>query len=177
VAVSSEVFYSSTQHANQLINTKTNNNNNNNNNNPTITNIMMAPNVPTVDNMIALSPHPTLPRVSAEGNCNELVELRNSMKENVCSVYTRRGGGNYGHLGDLLADTMYATIAPNIPYIVPPNSAPQPVIEAGTTLINKENLLRAYDELKRENIEHKNLESTRQETNGRRHPQWITLGH
>jgi uncharacterized coiled-coil protein SlyX len=33
------------------------------------------------------------------------------------------------------------------------------MIEAGTTLINKENLLRAYDELKRENIEYKNLES------------------
>jgi hypothetical protein len=133
--------------------------NSNNTNNPTIKNITMAPNVLTVDDMIASFPHPTLPRVSAEGNYNELVELRNCMKENFCSIYTRRGGGNYGHLGNLLADTMYATIAPNTPCIVPPNSAPQPVIEAGTTLINKENLLRAYDELKRENIGYKNLES------------------
>jgi hypothetical protein len=116
---------------------------------------MAAHNVPTVDDMIALFPHPTLPRVSAEGNYNELVELRNCMKENFCSIYTIRGGGNYGRLGDLLANTMYATIAPNTPYVVSPNAAPQPVIEAGTTLINKENLLRAYNELKRENIEYK----------------------
>jgi hypothetical protein len=80
------------------------------------------------------------------------------MKENFCSIYTIRGGGNYGHLGDLLSDTMYATIAPNTPYIVPLNAGPQPGIEAGTTLINKENQLRAHNELRRENIEHKNLE-------------------
>jgi hypothetical protein len=55
--------------------------------------------------------------------------------------------------------TSYATITPNSPYVVPPNAGPQPVIEAGTTLINKENQIRAYDELKRENIEYKNLES------------------
>jgi hypothetical protein len=110
----------------------------------------MAPNVPTVDDMIASPPHPTLPRGSAEGNYNELVEVCNCMKEHFCSIYTMRGGGNYGHLGDLLADTIYATITPNTPYVVPPNAGPQPVIEAGTTLINKENLLRAYDELKRE---------------------------
>jgi hypothetical protein len=119
----------------------------------------MAPTVPTVDDMITSFPHPTLPRVSAEGNYNELVELRNCLKETFCSVYTIRCGGEYGHLGDILSDTMYATIAPNSPYIVPPNVGPQPVIEAGTNTINKENLLRAYDELKRENIEYKNLES------------------
>jgi hypothetical protein len=41
-------------------------------------------------------------------------------------------------------------------YVVPRNAGPQPVIEAGTTLINKENLLRAYAKSKRENIEYKN---------------------
>jgi hypothetical protein len=71
----------------------------------------MAPNVPTVDDsMITSFPHPTLPCISAEGNYNELVELSNCMKENFCSIYTIRGGGNYGHLGDLLSDAMYATI-------------------------------------------------------------------
>jgi hypothetical protein len=106
----------------------------------------MAPNAPMIDDMIASFPHPTLPRVSAAGNYNELVELRNCMKENFYSIYTIHGGGNYGHLGDLLSDTMYATIAPNTPYVVPPNAGPQPVIEAGTTLINKENQLRPYNE-------------------------------
>jgi hypothetical protein len=57
--------------------------------------ITMAPNVPTVDDMITSFPHPTLPRVSVEGNYNELVELRNCMKENFCSTYTHRGGGEY----------------------------------------------------------------------------------
>jgi hypothetical protein len=117
---------------------------------------MMVPNVPTVDNMITSFPRLTLPRVSAEGNYNVLVELRNRMKANFCSIYTISGGSNYGHLGDLLTNTMYATIAPNNPYVVPRNAGPQPSIEADITLINKENLLWAYAELKRENIEYKN---------------------
>jgi hypothetical protein len=73
----------------------------------------MTPNVPTVDDMITSFPHPTLPRVSSEGNYNELVELRNCLKENFCSIYTLRGGGEYGHLGDIISDAMYTTIAPN----------------------------------------------------------------
>jgi hypothetical protein len=106
----------------------------------------MTPNVPTVDDMITSFPHPTLPCVSSEGNYNELVELRNCLKENFCSIYTLRGGGEYGHLGDIISDMMYTTIAPNSPYVVPPNAGPQPIIETGTNTINKENLLRAYDE-------------------------------
>jgi hypothetical protein len=54
---------------------------------------------------------------------------------------------------------MYTSIAHNSPCIVPPNTGPQPIIEAGTMNINKENLLRAYDEPKRENTEYKNLKS------------------
>ena len=56
---------------------------------------MTAATILSPEELIASFPYPTLTKVS-EGDYNGYVQARKELKENLASVYTTRGGGNYG---------------------------------------------------------------------------------
>ena len=119
---------------------------------------MSNQNVPSPDDMIASFPNPTLPRIEEETQYEQLVELRNSLKENYASVSTRRGGGSYGYLGAIVSPTLYFTLEPLNAFIIPPNPGLPPTIVHGTTAITSGNTLREWNEASREFKEWQNLE-------------------
>ena len=106
----------------------------------------MSTNTPSPDDMISSFPHPLLPEVGEDPTYQELVLLRNALKQNYASVITSLGGGDYGYLGGLISAAAYNLLAPYTPFAVPANPGPPPVIETATTVINTGNILRAYAE-------------------------------
>ena len=51
--------------------------------------------------MIASLPNSALPKITSEPHYENMVELRDALKENYSSITSRRGGGMYGYLGGL----------------------------------------------------------------------------
>ncbi len=114
--------------------------------------------VPSPDDMITSFPNPTLPTIDGEAPYEQLVELRDSIKENYASIPTRRGGGEYGYLGGILSNAVYNTICPLTPFMPPTNPGVPPTIEAQTTAIVSGNMLRIWNEASREWKEWQSLE-------------------
>ena len=114
--------------------------------------------VPSPDAMITSFPNPTLPRVGEEASYEELVELRDAIKENYASLSTPRGGGEYGYLGGIVSDTIYNTICPEHPFEAPANPGPAPIIEQATTAVQSGNMIREWTEKTREWREWQSLE-------------------
>ena len=108
--------------------------------------------------MIASFPHTSLPEVGEEPTYNELVAIRNALKQNYASIPTQLGGGAYGYLGGLLSAEEYELLAPGTPFTAPPHPGPQPVIEHATTAVVSSNTLRVFSEAMREWREWSNLE-------------------
>ena len=108
--------------------------------------------------MIASFPHTSLPEVGEEPTYNELVAIRNAIKQNYASIPTQLGGGAYGYLGGLLSAEEYELLAPGTPFTAPPHPGPQPVIEHATTAVVSSNMLRIFSEASRDWKEWSNLE-------------------
>jgi hypothetical protein len=65
-----------------------------------------------VKDVIAIFPHPILPTVQGKPDYQTIHVIRKSLQENSRAIDTHLGGGTLGHLGLVVSDASYATIAP-----------------------------------------------------------------
>jgi hypothetical protein len=68
--------------------------------------------------------HKVLTRIHGIPVYESLQLLTTEIKANAASVPTTLGGGHYGHLGLVVSDQKYATLANTIPWITPVNPGP-----------------------------------------------------
>jgi hypothetical protein len=66
----------------------------------------------TVEDLIASFPHPILPTVQGEPDYQTIHAIRKLLQANSKAIDTHLGGGTLGHLGLIVSDALYATIAP-----------------------------------------------------------------
>jgi hypothetical protein len=76
--------------------------------------------------------HKVLTRLHGQPTYETLQTLVTEIKANAASVPSTIGGGNFGHLGLILSDARYATLANTIPWITPVNPGPFVPPPAGT---------------------------------------------
>ena len=125
---------------------------------PVIQTMSTSSAVSSPDDMIASFPHTSLPKVGEEPTYNELVAMRNALKQNYASIYMQLGGGAYRFLGGLMSAEEYELLPPGTPYTAPPYSGPTPIIEHATTAVVSGNALRLFAEATRDWREWCNLE-------------------
>ena len=68
--------------------------------------------------------HKVLTRLHGQPTYETLQTLATEIKANAASVPSTLGGGHFGHLGLILSDARYATLATTIPWISPVNPGP-----------------------------------------------------
>jgi hypothetical protein len=66
----------------------------------------------TVEDVIAIFPHPVLPTVQGEPDYQTIHATWKSLQANSRVIDTHLGGGTLGHLGLIISDASYAMIAP-----------------------------------------------------------------
>jgi hypothetical protein len=67
-------------------------------------------NYATFEDFIASFPHPVLPTVQGEPDCQTIHAIRKSLQANSRAIDTHSGGGTLGHLGLAVSDASYAMI-------------------------------------------------------------------
>jgi hypothetical protein len=70
----------------------------------------------TVEAVMASFPHPVLPTVQGEPDCQTIHATRKFLQANSRAIDTHLGGGTLGHLGLIISDASYAMIAPTTKY-------------------------------------------------------------
>jgi hypothetical protein len=86
----------------------------------------------TPDKLIAGFPHSSLPKVTGEPTFEDLKFIRRLLNTNAMSVASYEGGGRHGHLGIVMNNEEYFTIAVDI-FPVPANPGPSSAVVAGMT--------------------------------------------
>ena len=76
--------------------------------------------------------HRTLTPIIGRPTYASLQTLLVQLKANAHAVPTTLGGGQHGHLGLILSDARYALVAPNTPFMHPPNPGDFIAPPAGT---------------------------------------------
>jgi hypothetical protein len=66
----------------------------------------------TVEDVMASFPHPVLPTVQGELDYQTIHATRMFLQAHSVAIDTHLGGGTLGHLGLIISDASYATIAP-----------------------------------------------------------------
>jgi hypothetical protein len=66
----------------------------------------------TLEDIITSFPHPVLPTVQGEMDYQTIHTTRKFLQANSRAIDTHLGGGTLGHLGLIISDAAYATIAP-----------------------------------------------------------------
>jgi hypothetical protein len=66
----------------------------------------------TVEEVMAIFPHPVLPTVNVETDYQTIHATRKFLQANSRSIDTHLGGGTLGHLGLIISDASYAMISP-----------------------------------------------------------------
>jgi hypothetical protein len=66
----------------------------------------------TVEDVMAIFPHPILPTVEGEPDYQTIHATRKFLQANSRAIDTRLGGGTLGHLGLIISDASYSNIAP-----------------------------------------------------------------
>jgi hypothetical protein len=66
----------------------------------------------TVEDVIAIFPHPVLPTVQGEPDYQTIHATGKCLQANSRAIDTHLGGGTLGHLGLIISDASYAMIAP-----------------------------------------------------------------
>jgi hypothetical protein len=66
----------------------------------------------TVEDVMAIFPHPVLPTVQGEPDYQTIHATRKFLQANSRAIDTHLGGGTLGHLGMIISDASYAIIAP-----------------------------------------------------------------
>ena len=85
----------------------------------------------TVESLIESFPYPTIAPIFGEPTYETITSVARQLKANAASNHSELGGGSLGHLALLITPAVYATISA-VPYDVPANPGPTPVIPAGT---------------------------------------------
>jgi hypothetical protein len=68
--------------------------------------------------------HKVLTKVHGQPTYESLQTLHTEIKANAASVPSTLGGGQYGHLGLIVSDERYATLANTVPWVSPTNPGP-----------------------------------------------------
>jgi hypothetical protein len=76
--------------------------------------------------------HKVLSRIHGKPTFESLQNVVTELKANACSVPSTLGGGHHGHLGLLLSDARYNTLAHTVPWATPGNPGPFVPPNAGT---------------------------------------------
>ena len=76
---------------------------------------------PTPEQFQASFPNPAIPKIEGKPDYESLDALRSLLVENAASVSTTLGGGLFGHSGMVLSPAAYELVAPDTPYVPPPN--------------------------------------------------------
>jgi hypothetical protein len=84
----------------------------------------------TPDELIAGFPHSSLPKVSGEPIFEDLKVIRRLLNTNAMRVLSYVGGGRHGHLGIIMINGEYFTIAADV-FPVPDNPGPSAEVVAG----------------------------------------------
>jgi hypothetical protein len=66
----------------------------------------------TVEDVLAIFPHPILPTVEGEPDYQTIHATRKFLQANSRAINTHSGGGTLGHLGIIVSDAAYSNIAP-----------------------------------------------------------------
>jgi hypothetical protein len=90
---------------------------------------MMAP---TPDELIAGFPHSSLPKLKGEPTFEDLKVIRRLLNTNAMSVSSYVGGGRHGHLGIIMTNDEYFSIAAGL-FLVPNNPGASAAVVAGMT--------------------------------------------
>jgi hypothetical protein len=77
--------------------------------------------------------HKVLTSLHGQPTYKTLQTLATEIKANAASVLSTLGGGHFGHLGLILSDARYATLAITVPWISPVNPGPFAPPANGTT--------------------------------------------
>lgn len=75
-----------------------------------------------------------LHKIDGEPNFAALFDLKQQLKDNASSIPSSLGGGQHGHLGLVLSENEYATVAPETPFIIPPFPGIHPHIPVGANI-------------------------------------------
>jgi hypothetical protein len=86
----------------------------------------------TPDKLIAGFPHSSLPKVTGEPTFEDLKVIQRLLNTNAMSVTSYKGGGRHGHLGIIMTNEEYFTIAVDVFY-VPNNPGPSAAVVTGMT--------------------------------------------
>jgi hypothetical protein len=86
----------------------------------------------TPDELIAGFPHSSLPKVTGEPTFEDLKVIQRLLNINDMSVASYEGGGRHGHLGIIMTNEEYFTIAVDV-LPIPNNPGPSAVFVAGMT--------------------------------------------
>jgi hypothetical protein len=76
------------------------------------------------DTLIKSFPNPSLPSIRGKSTYPQLAELLRTIKANAASIHSNHRRGANRHLGIVVSTVIYATIAPNSPFIIPINHQP-----------------------------------------------------
>jgi hypothetical protein len=66
----------------------------------------------TVEDVMAIFPHPILPTVEGEPDYHTIHTTRKFLQANSRAIETHLSGGTLGHLGLIISDASYSMIAP-----------------------------------------------------------------
>jgi hypothetical protein len=88
----------------------------------------------TVEDVIAIFPHPILPAVPGEPDYHTLHSIRKMIRANARLIDNHLGGGTFGNLGVIISNIAYEGISPLAAWVNPPfhGRAPEE-IEGGET--------------------------------------------
>jgi hypothetical protein len=86
----------------------------------------------TPDELIAGFPHSSLPKVTGEPTFEDLKVIRRLLNTNAMSVSSYVGGGRHGHLGIIMTNEEYFSIAADV-FPLPANPGASPEVVAGMT--------------------------------------------
>jgi hypothetical protein len=86
----------------------------------------------TPDEIIAGFPHSSLPKVTGEPTFEDLKVIRRLLNTNATSVASYEGGGRHGHLGIIMTNEEYFSVAVDV-FPVPNNPGPSSAVVTGTT--------------------------------------------
>jgi hypothetical protein len=68
----------------------------------------------TIEDVMASCPHPVLPTVQGEPDCQTIHATRKFLQANSQAIDTHLGGSTLGHLGLIISDASYSMIAPKM---------------------------------------------------------------
>ena len=104
---------------------------------------IMYTSVPYPGEIIASFTNPTLQKV-LEGDYNGYLQTQKELKKKLAGVFTQRGGGQYGHMGNILSNYQYSLILINTLCVVTPEPGLLLVIAIGLATVQLGNLVRAH---------------------------------